>query len=222
MVSSATRAWDWIRRHPLAADTALAAALLVAAYVSSRVEIDNRDVVDPSYAPPSTAAVVAGVAPMVVPLAFRRVAPLSALLACAAGFLLARVALDTGDATITTIVLSLAVYSAAAHGDPRWRTWVCGICLVAVMAELWRELNVDFPPELPNRLLTQILALVLNLALFRRCGRWARARLGRRRAGELLDGPSSSSASARRTRAGRCSTSACGSRASCTTSSPTT
>ncbi len=60
MVSSATRSWAWIRRHPLTADAALAAGLLVAAFVSSNVEIDNRGAVDPSYAPPSTAAVVVG------------------------------------------------------------------------------------------------------------------------------------------------------------------
>jgi signal transduction histidine kinase len=186
VVTAISRAWAWIRLHPLAADTVLMAALLIAALVSSNVEIDNRDAVDPSYAPPAAAAVVAGVAPMIVPLALRRVAPLSALLASIAGFLLARVALDTGDTTITTIALSLSVYSAAAHGHPRWRNWVCGACLVAVMAELWREVNVNFPPGLPNELETQILALVLNLALF--AAMWALGAAlgtGRRRAREL-------------------------------------
>jgi signal transduction histidine kinase len=179
--------WAWIQSHPLAADAVLAAALLGAALVSSAVEIENRDALDPSYRPPSTAVLIAGVAPMVVPMALRRWAPLSTLVACTAGFLLSRVVLDAGDATITTIVLSLAVYSAAAHGLPRWRNWVCAACLVAVMAELWREVNVDVPPELQNVLLVQILALLLNLVLF--CAMWALGAAvgsGRRRARELL------------------------------------
>lgn len=135
MVKRASRAWAWIRGHPVTADAALVAALLGAGLLSAHVELENRQLGDPAYRSPSTAAVVIAASAMIVPLALRRLAPLSALLACTAGFLLSRIALDAGDATITAIVLSLAVYSAAAHGCARWRHWVCGTCLVAVMAE---------------------------------------------------------------------------------------
>jgi signal transduction histidine kinase len=188
VVSTARRAWAWIQSHPLVADASLAAVLLGAAIVSSNVELENLRLGDPAYRAPSPVAVVAGAAAVVVPLVLRRLAPLSVLVACTAGFLLSRLALDAGDATITAIALSLAVYSAAAHGRARWRIWVCGVCLVAVMGELLREVIVDFPPDLPNRLLNQILALLINLALF-----WAMWALGgalgsgRRRAKELLE-----------------------------------
>jgi signal transduction histidine kinase len=180
--------WAWSRRHPLAADTVLAAALVAAALVSSSVEIENAQAADPSFDAPKTLARVAAVVPMVAPMAVRRLVPLAALLACTAGFLLGRIVLEAGDATITSIVLSLAIYSAAAHGRGGLRTWVCGLCLAAVMGELLRETLLVFPEGLPNRLLNQILALLLNFALF--CGLWALGSAlgtGRRRARELLD-----------------------------------
>jgi signal transduction histidine kinase len=188
VTSTVSRIRAWIQSHPVAADAGLAAVLLGTALVSSNVEIDNLQAADPSYRPPSTAAVVAGVAAVVVPVALRRRAPLSALVACTAGFLLSRVALDSGDSTITSIVMSLAVYSAAAHGRQRRRNWVCAISLVAVMAELVREVIVDIPPDLPSLRLVQALALLLNVVLF--CAMWALGGAigsGRRRTRELLE-----------------------------------
>lgn len=110
------------------ADAVLAAALLGAELVSAHVSLESAAAADSSYRPASTAAVVAAGAVLVVPVIWRRGAPLSALVATTAGFLLSRIALEAGDATVTAIVLSLAVYSAAAHGRPRWRNWVCAVC----------------------------------------------------------------------------------------------
>jgi signal transduction histidine kinase len=170
----------------VAADSALAVALLGATLVSSDVTLDIY-ASEPSYGRPDATAIAAILAVMVLPLALRRRAPLTVLLACTAAFLTSRILLDSVETSITTIVMSLAVYSAAAHGRARWRSWVCGICLVAVMAEVLREAIVIFPPDLPNLLLNQIFALLVNLVLFG--GMWALGTAlgsGRRRAKELL------------------------------------
>jgi len=170
----------------VAADSALAVALLGATLVSSDVTLDIY-ASEPSYGRPDATAIAAILAVMVLPLALRRRAPLTVLLACTAAFLTSRILLDSVETSITTIVMSLAVYSAAAHGRARWRSWVCGICLVAVMAEVLREAIVIFPPDLPNLLLNQIFALLVNLVLFG--AMWALGAAlgsGRRRAKELL------------------------------------
>jgi signal transduction histidine kinase len=173
----------------VAADAALAAALFGAALSSSHVTIEYVQAGDRSYRAPDAAGVAVGLAAMVVPLAVRRRFPLSALLACIAGFLLSRNALGSVESTMTTIVLSFAVYSAAAHGRARWRNWVCAVCLVAVMAELWLEVNDDyFAPDVPNLLLLQVLVLLVSFALL--CAMWALGAAlgsGRRRARELLE-----------------------------------
>jgi signal transduction histidine kinase len=170
----------------VAADGVLAAALLGATLVSSDVAIDLfAD--GPSYRRPDATWLAIGFAVMVVPLAFRRRAPLTVLLACTAGFLLTRILLGSVETAITQIVMSLALYSAAAHGHPRWRNWVCGVCVVAVMAEALREVIIYAPPDLPNRLLYQVSALLVTLVLL--CAMWALGAAlgsGRRRAKELL------------------------------------
>jgi signal transduction histidine kinase len=65
---------------------------------------------------------------------------------------------------------------------------VCAFCIAAVMAELWREANVVFPHDMPNRALNEIFALWINVALF--CAMWALGSAlgkGRRRGAELLE-----------------------------------
>ncbi|MEA2441388.1 MAG: hypothetical protein QOH76_2812 [Thermoleophilaceae bacterium] len=176
----------WIHSHPSAADAVLAAILLGAALVSSHVEADNLRAGDPTATQPSSIALVAGAALVVLPLVLRRRAPLAVLLACTAGFLFARIVLESSDSPITAIALSLAVYSAAVHGHARWRNWVCGAALVAVMAELWREVAGFDGTGVKHVLLVKILALLVNLALF--SAMWALGGAvgsGRRRAAEL-------------------------------------
>jgi signal transduction histidine kinase len=182
------RTWGWIRSHPTAADAALAAVLIGAALVSSWVEIDNLPPDGPLSRSPSTAAVIAGVLLVVGPLALRRRAPLGVLVASTAGFLVARIVLESSDSMITAIALSLAFYSAAAHGRARWRNWVCGASLIAVMAELWRELAILDAGGVKHVLILQMIALLINLGLF--CAMWALGGAlgtGRRRGVELLE-----------------------------------
>jgi signal transduction histidine kinase len=188
IVRRVRRVWVWTRSHPLMADAVIAGVLLPVSLVSSKVELDNLQPGTPLYRSPSAAAVMASAGLLVAPLVWRRRAPLSALLACTAAILFARIALDGGDATTTAIVFSLAVYSAAAHGRARSRDAVCALCITAVMAELWREANVVFPHDMPNRALNQIFALWINVALF--CAMWALGSAlgkGRRRGAELLE-----------------------------------
>ena len=180
------RARTWIGSHPVAADAALAAALLGATLVSSDVTMEI--LADaPSVRQTDATGVAIGLGVMIIPLALRRRFPLAVLLACTAGFLVARIPLGALETTITQIVLSLALYSAAAHGRPRWRNWVCGLSVIAVMAEAVREVIIYAPPDFPNRLLYQVFALLISLVLLG--AMWALGAAlgsGRRRAKELL------------------------------------
>ena len=182
---AAARAWG--RAHPVVADTALALALLAAALVSSHVTIEVNQVGSPSYRPPATPMVVAGLAATFIPLVARRRWPLAALLACTAGFVAARVVFDSLEAAVSVLALALAVYSAAAHGRPRWRTATCGTSVSVLMAELWREVVTNAPP-IDNVLVYQAFTLLLNLVLL--SSMWAlgaSVRSGRRHARELAE-----------------------------------
>src|SRR4051794_40861074 len=178
----------WIRRHPLLADAALAAALLGAAILSSRTVISLYRLGDPSYDLPSRLEEVVGLAAAIGPLAFRRRAPLVALVGCTAGFLGARVWLGALEQTITVIAVAIAIYSAAAHGRPRWRNVVCSVCVVAMMARLWYETGDQLAPDVPERQLVLAITMLTVLVLFGAV--WALGAAigsGRRRAAELLD-----------------------------------
>src|SRR5450631_1036106 len=82
-----SRAWAWIQSHPAAADAVLAAALLGAAVWSSHVYTDlfpgNPRVVQAWDATEN----LVGLAVVVLPLALRRRAPLTVLLASTAAFI---------------------------------------------------------------------------------------------------------------------------------------
>jgi signal transduction histidine kinase len=187
VVSGIGRARAWTRAHPLVADAALAAALLGAAIVSSDLMRDLFKA-DPTVRLPSAVLVVACLAAMIAPLALRRRAPLTVLVACTAAFVaLAQVTGPEIEPTITAIAISLAFYSAAAYGRPDRRNLVCGICVVVVMALTVIELAAaPFASELP--VLYFVFAVLVNLALF--CAMWALGAAlgsGRRRAGELLE-----------------------------------
>ena len=187
-MSTATRAWAWIQAHPGAADAALAAVLMGAALVSFDATTDIF-AADPSFRPPSRLGVTVGLAAVIAPLALRRRAPLTVLLVSTTAYVV--LVLRTGpgvEGSITAIAFSLAVYSAAAHGRARWRDWVCGICLVAVLATLWRQLTVGIPPDESIPVLFLSFILLTNLALF--CALWALGAAlgsGRRRARQLLE-----------------------------------
>jgi signal transduction histidine kinase len=169
-------------------DAALALLLLGSAWVSSTVLYDDAVAHDASFERPDAPGLMVGLACAVLPLALRRRNPLLALTGCTVGFLVSCLAFGSDETAITSIVLSLAVYSAAAHGRPRWRTWVCGASLVAVMAVVWHAAVTEIPSDMPTMLPVALFTLVLlNFALF--CAMWALgSALGsrRRRAEELL------------------------------------
>jgi signal transduction histidine kinase len=178
----------WIRSHPLVADAVLAAGLLGAAVLSSRTWVSLYRLGDPSFALPSRFEEVAGLAAAIGPLALRRRAPLVALVGCTAGFLGAHVLLDGLEQTISAIAVAIAIYSAAAHGPPRWRNVVCSVCLVAMMARLWYETGNQLAPDVPDRQLVLAIQMLTNIVLFGAV--WALGAAigsGRRRAAELLD-----------------------------------
>jgi signal transduction histidine kinase len=188
MVSVMRRAWASIESHTTLVDAALAMLLLGAALVSSDLLYVDAVAHDASFHTPDDLGLAIGLALAVLPLAFRRRAPLATLTACSIGFLVSRIAFGSDETAIASIVLSLAVYSAAAHGRLRWRNWVCGVCLVIVMAEVWREATAGIPADMPTMLPVALLTLVLlNFALY--CAMWALGAAlgaGRRRTAELL------------------------------------
>jgi signal transduction histidine kinase len=113
-MSGLQRAADAVRGHPRAADAAL--ALLLAVVVQE--EILTSDVTGPKWL-----IVPAGLA-MTVPLAWRRVAPLPALLVVMAASAAAGLAAADSDAVVQTpqspfLAEILAVYSVAAHAERR-------------------------------------------------------------------------------------------------------
>ena len=152
------------RPHPLVADTALALTLMVAALISSHVTIEVNQATRPTYVPPDQLAVISGLAATFLPLALRRRLPLSALVACVAGFVVARALLDNIEASISVLALAVSFYSAAAYGRGRWRTAASGLSLAVLIAELWREVVANAPP-IRNLLAYQAFVLLLNLAL---------------------------------------------------------
>ena len=189
MRSRIRRARAWSRSHPQAADTVLAAVLLALALVSSRAAVDFAELVDPAgLALPTPAEELAGLLATIGPLALRRRAPLGALLACAAGFVLSRTVLHAVEPSVVGIVISIAVYSAAAYGRAPWRHAACAVAAVAVIAELWREIALAVPDDEARVLLNELFFLLFYATLI--AAMWALGSAigaGRRRAAVLLD-----------------------------------
>jgi signal transduction histidine kinase len=184
----ARRAWRWHAAHPTWADVALAVALLGLAVVSSRVAVSVSRWADPSFSGPSTLAELLGLVVSIAPLGARRRLPLTVALVCTVGWVCSRVWLDAVEPTVTAIALSVALFSAAAYGPPRWRHAVCGACLAAIMGELYRELAIRTSGGTPPNLeLFEFFTLLFYLALA--CAMWALGSTigaGRRRARMLV------------------------------------
>ncbi len=188
MFEPALRVRTWLRAHPGITDIALACALLALSVVSSRVAISTSKWADPSFSAPSVLVELAGLVISVAPLAARRRAPLAVALVCTVGFVCSRVWLKAQEPTVTAIALSVALFSAAAYGGARWRHWVCGACLTAIMGELYRELTVQTSGgSPPNLALFEFFALLFYLVLA--VAMWALGSTigaGRRRAAMLV------------------------------------
>jgi signal transduction histidine kinase len=182
------RAWAWLESHPFTSDTALTLSLLGMALVTSHAEVDLWKFADPAFQTPSRLEEIAGLTLVIAPLAVRRRAPLAALVACTAGFVVSMQYLHMVEAAVVPIALSLAVYSAAAHGRPRVRHLACAVCLVAILGDIWFELQTTVPTGFPDRRTHQLIQMMVNMALF--SAMWALGTAlgaGRRRAAELVD-----------------------------------
>ena len=171
-----------LRSHPAAADAALAAALLGAAIWSWGAYTDFFSTGSPQFQAHAAESAVC-LAAVVLPLALRRRAPLTVLVASTVAYIVYVALLGPfEEESITVIALSLAVYSAATHGRAPRRDWVCGVCLVAIAGLIvFSKL-----PGVPWRF--WLLEVLVNVALF--CALWS---LGaaldsrRRRAEQLLE-----------------------------------
>jgi signal transduction histidine kinase len=130
----------YVRRHPAAADAALAIAFAVAALVSVQAVYDGIRGIRPAFREPATLGVVASLLAVTVPLAWRRRYPLSTASVVVVAVLVSRIVVDIPEAAITMLAVSLAIYSAAVHGQPRFRTLVLAACFGAVLAQVVRAL----------------------------------------------------------------------------------
>ena len=121
-----------IERHPLMADLLLAVALLAAALAAAGVWADALS--DPAHPAPGSTENAFALAAVILPLVLRRRFPLAVVLCCTTTYIAYALLLGPAiEGTITVIALSLAVYSAAAHGPARLRNRVCTVCLVAIV-----------------------------------------------------------------------------------------
>jgi signal transduction histidine kinase len=185
-MTTAGRIWARIEAHPLRADIAVAAVALLVALISSNAAIRVNHFSDPKYDEPSNLAELAGLLAVIGPLAIRRRRPLASLLACMTGFVCARLFLDQAENAVVPIALSFSVYSAAAHGNPRWRNIACGICLLAITAQLFHEVNTIVTVQIPGRRLYEAIMLAVNVALFGAMWALGSALGSRRREARLL------------------------------------
>jgi signal transduction histidine kinase len=135
----ARRAQATARRHPAAADAALALVFAAAALVSLEAVHDQIRHFDPSFDLPATGPAVLAMLGITLPLVWRRRAPFSVAIAVVVAFLVGRIVVEVPEASITVLAGSLAIYSAALHGRPRFRTLVLSLCLAAILAEVARE-----------------------------------------------------------------------------------
>jgi signal transduction histidine kinase len=158
------RALGTVRRHPLAADAALACAFAIAALVSAASLFQYLDSAVPGFERPTTTATVVSMLLITAPLALRRRFPLTTAMTAVGAFLLARIVLNVEEGSITVLAGSFALYSAAVHGHPRWRTPVLTLSVTLIAGEVVREIYFG-APEVRGKTLTQAFALFYNVVL---------------------------------------------------------
>lgn len=132
MLSAATEPF---RRHPLAADAVLAFALFGLALALNDVGFDQGPPA-PWMTPPAYWLAVVLLALTLLPLSFRRLAPLVAMLLGVTGLGLTRV-LYVPEYTLSSIALFFYIYSAGRWGSERLRTplrWVAVTVVLGVLA----------------------------------------------------------------------------------------
>ena len=160
----AKRAQAMLRRHPMAADATLAVLVAAAALVSVEAFYGQIRASNPEFQQPGTAALVASMLGVSLPLAWRRRFPLWVAGAVVVAFLAGRILVDGQEASITVMAGSLAIYSAALHGHRRFRNPVLALCFGAILAEVARE--VFFTASAADlRPLAKSFVLVYNIVL---------------------------------------------------------
>ena len=159
----AKRTAEFLRRHPFAADAALAVALAVAALVSLAATYDELPAGDTSFSHGFTVAVVGSMLAMTLPLAWRRRFPFSVAAVVVLAFLVARMVVGIPEASVTLLAAWLMIYSVAVHGRRRRRTPVLLVCYGAIVAELVRELFFAGPTGVPS--LARSFSLFYNIVV---------------------------------------------------------
>jgi signal transduction histidine kinase len=150
-----------VRRFPLAADTALAIALAVAALVSLAATYDELPATDLSFSHRFTLAVVASMLALTLPLAWRRRFPFSVAIVVVIAFLIARIVVHVPEANVSLLAAWLMIYSVAVHGQRRFRTSVLALCYSAIVVELVRE--IFFASYAGGPLLASVFSLLYNM-----------------------------------------------------------
>ncbi len=159
----ARRLLGWTQLHPAVSDASLAVALAVAALVSVRSLYEEIEAADPTFDRPGTAALVFCMLAVTLPLAWRRRFPLAALAVFVLAFLFGRIVVEVAETSMTVLAGSIALYSAAAHGNRRYRTAVLSVCLAAILGEVARELFFSGPFGPPRlRPLSQSFSFAYN------------------------------------------------------------
>lgn len=151
-------------RHPTLVDAGISGGLAAAAMVSAHAVIRVNDQIDPGFRRPSTAVLTVAMLLVTVPLTWRRRTPIPVCAASIAAFVFGRVVLEIGEASISLLAISLAMYSVAAHAAPPWRTPAVALAWAVVVGELVREL-FWFDSDIDGLAWVQSFILAYNMAI---------------------------------------------------------
>jgi len=157
-----------VRRHPFAADAAVALAFaalalfgIAAVYEDIRANLPEIRESDPSFYLPAMSTAVLSMLGMSLPLAWRRRFPLSVAIVVVGVFVVESL-LEVPEPGVTVLAGSFAIYSAAAYGHRRFRTPVVVLCVGGILAELVRQLYLEAAEIRP---LLQSFVLAFNVVV---------------------------------------------------------
>ena len=151
------------RRYPFAADTVLALALAVAAFVSLAAIYGELPATGHTFSHGFGPAVVASMLALTLPLAWRRRYPFSVAAVVVIAFLIARIVVHVPEANVSLLAAWLMGYSVAVYGERRLRTLVLALSYGAIELELTRELF--FVSYASGSALARIFNLAYNLVI---------------------------------------------------------
>lgn len=139
-----TRAVAIMRRHPTAVDIAMTVVLLAAGVALGLTEFHYVGQRQGDLLPPVAPTLwpVVGIAAIITPLAWRRLAPLPALVAAGGAYTASLLLLHTEN-EITGLALLMLLYSASAYGSDRWRTVVSAATSIVVAAVMAYNVGSD-------------------------------------------------------------------------------